>query len=159
MCDGTASRKAFGVGGEGGIQCGLALDHADVSEAMMHVGRREHPDASVVMLLVVPSEEVARIAPRILDLPEALGKTRSIFERLEVGLAEGIVVGDVRSGVGLGDAEVREQQGDRLGRHRRAAVGVDGQLPTLDSLARAGLGDQLLASVEDSPSATIQPTT
>jgi hypothetical protein len=35
----------------------------------------------------------------------------------------------VRAAVGLGDAEVGEQQRGRLGGHRRAAVGVDGELP------------------------------
>ena len=49
--------------------------------------------------------------------------------------------------VGLGDAEVGEQQRDRLGGHRGAAVGVDGQLPAADALLRAGLGDQLLGQV------------
>ena len=47
-------------------------------------------------------------------------------------------------GVGLGDAEVGEQERDRLGGHRGAAVGVDGQLPAADALLGAGGGDELL---------------
>ena len=39
-------------------------------------------------------------------------------------------------GVGLGDAEVGEQERDRLGGHRGAAVGVDGELPAADALLR-----------------------
>ena len=46
--------------------------------------------------------------------------------------------------VGLGDAEVCEQERDRPGGHRGAAVGVDGELPAADALLRAGAGDELL---------------
>jgi hypothetical protein len=51
---------------------------------------------------------------------------------------------DVRAGVGLGDAEVGEQQRDRLGRHRGAAVGVQAELAAGDALLGAGLADELL---------------
>jgi hypothetical protein len=46
--------------------------------------------------------------------------------------------------VGLGDAEVGEQERDRLGRHRGAAVGVQGQLVAVDLLLADCLGDQRL---------------
>src|SRR6202022_1413781 len=55
-----------------------------------------------------------------------------------------VVVGDVRAGVGLGDAEAGQQQRDRLGGHRGAPVGVDAQLPAGDALLGAGRGDELL---------------
>src|SRR5450759_1441057 len=42
------------------------------------------------------------------------------------------------------DPEVGEQQGDRLGRHRAAPVGVQGQLVAADVLLGAGLADQRL---------------
>src|SRR5450759_420604 len=42
------------------------------------------------------------------------------------------------------DPEVGEQQGDRLGRHRAAPVGVQGQLVAADVLLCAGLADQRL---------------
>jgi len=44
--------------------------------------------------------------------------------------------------MGLGDAQIGEWERDRLGGHRRAAVGVDGQLVTADRLFGAGLADQ-----------------
>jgi hypothetical protein len=40
------------------------------------------------------------------------------------------------------DAQVGEQERDRLGGHRGAAVGVDGQLAAADALSGAGLADQ-----------------
>ena len=42
----------------------------------------------------------------------------------------------------LRDAEVSEQQGERLRGHRRAAVGVNVALPRLDGLPLAGLTDE-----------------
>src|SRR5438067_1213743 len=53
----------------------------------------------------------------------------------------------MRSGVGLGNAEVGEQARDRLGGHRRAAVGMEGQLPGRNRLLGAGLGDQAFSQV------------
>jgi hypothetical protein len=44
--------------------------------------------------------------------------------RLELRFAEGVVVADVRPAVAARDAEVDEQLRDRLGRHGRAAIGV-----------------------------------
>jgi hypothetical protein len=58
--------------------------------------------------------------------------------------SEWVVVRDVRPRVTLGDAEVRQQQSDRLRGHRRAAVGVHGELAWGDALSLAAHGDQLL---------------
>jgi hypothetical protein len=44
--------------------------------------------------------------------------------------------------VGLGDTQVREQERDRLGGHRGAAIGMQGQLPGRDALLGKRLGDQ-----------------
>jgi hypothetical protein len=60
--------------------------------------------------------------------------------------------------VGLGDAQVGQQQRDRLGRHRAAAVGVQAELPAGDALFRAGRGDELLGQHGGLAVATIQPT-
>ena len=70
-----------------------------------------------------------------------------VLERLELRLAVGVVGGGVGPVVGLGDAEVGEQEGDGLGGHRAAAVGVHGQRARLDLLLLAGLGDQVLGDV------------
>lgn len=62
----------------------------------------------------------------------------------DLGLGVGVVVGAVRSRGGLGDAEVGQQHRDRLGGHRGAAAGLDGQLVTRDALGGDGLGEQPL---------------
>ena len=59
---------------------------------------------------------------RLLDGSEPVGEVRSVFQGLEPGLREGVVVGDVGARVGL--VEIGAQQRDRLGLHRGAAVGA-----------------------------------
>jgi len=80
----------------------------------------------------------------ILGAAEALGVIGPVLERRELGLRVRVVVRDVGPRVRLGDAEVREQHRHRLGLHRRAAVGVDGELPGLNALPLARLADELL---------------
>jgi len=46
--------------------------------------------------------------------------------------------------MGLGNAQVGQQEGARLGRHRRPAVSVNRELITADALTGARLADELL---------------
>src|ERR1022692_2612173 len=55
-----------------------------------------------------------------------------------MALREGIVVGDVRAAVGLGDAQIGEQKGHGLGGHGGTPVGVEGELAG-DDLATADI--------------------
>jgi hypothetical protein len=59
----------------------------------------------------------------------------------------------------LGDAEVGEQERDRLGAHRAAAVGVDREPVAGDLLLGQRFGDQPLARLAVSRCWTVQPTT
>src|SRR6202171_156427 len=94
------------------------------------------------MLLVVPREELLAVHARRLDRGEPAGEVGPVLQRLELRLAERVVVGDVRSRMRLGDAEIGEQECHRFGGHRLAAVSVDGQLLTANCLLGAGLADQ-----------------
>jgi len=67
-----------------------------------------------------------------------------IREGLELGLGEGVVVGDVGPGMRGHHAQGGRQQGHRLGGHRRAAAGMDDALIGADVLALATLGDEHL---------------
>src|ERR1022692_263108 len=53
-----------------------------------------------------------------------------------MALREGIVVGDVRAAVGLGDAQIGEQKGHGLGGHGGTPVGVEGELAGDDLVDR-----------------------
>src|SRR4051812_17180718 len=81
-------------------------------KAMVHIVRSEQPNAGMVMLLVVPAEEVSAEATGVLDAAEALRKPRPVFECFELRLREGVVIRDVGSRMRLSDPEVREQEGD-----------------------------------------------
>src|SRR2546422_7761477 len=60
--------------------------------AVVHVDRRQIPQATVMMRVVVPPEQRVADGPRILDRSEAIGKLRPIFERPELGFRKRIVV-------------------------------------------------------------------
>ena len=57
-----------------------------LGEPMMHVVRREEAEPDVVVLGVVPGEEVAAVVAAVLDAAESLGETGAVFERLELRL-------------------------------------------------------------------------
>jgi hypothetical protein len=80
----------------------------------------------MAVLVVVVSEEHLAEGAGAGQGSELARKGRAVLERLELRFAERIVVGDVRAGMALADVQVGKQHGDRLGRHRGAAVGVNG---------------------------------
>lgn len=66
---------------------------------------------------------------------EASGEVGPLLERLEVGLGEGVVVGDARPRVAPGDAEVGEELRAGLGAHWCSAVLVQRQRAGGDALS------------------------
>src|SRR5207244_11009089 len=81
-------------------------------EPIMHIVRREQPEPDVMMLVVVPGEEVAAEAAPVFERTETVREAGPVLEGLELRLGEWVVVRDVRPRVALGDAEVGEQQRD-----------------------------------------------
>ena len=63
-------------------------------------------DAAVAVLVVVVVEELLPERAGIGQRAEPLGEDRGVLRRLERGLAVGVVVADVRTRVGAGDAKV-----------------------------------------------------
>ena len=98
----------------------------------------------MVMVLVVPGEEAAAEVLGILDAAEALGELGLVFQGLEVGFRERVVVGGVGPAVRLGDAEIGQHQGGGLGLHRAAAVGMEGQLAGRHGVLGEGVIEQRL---------------
>ena len=102
-----------------------------------------HPSQAAVRVHhVVPVEEVDQETPGVLHRPEPFRKLRAVWKRLERTLRIRVVMGDVRTTVGLGHSQVGEQQSHRLRDHRRTPDGVDRPLPLLDALSLTGLLDQ-----------------
>ncbi len=56
----------------------------------------------------------------VLERAEAVGEVGAVLERLELGLGVRVVVRDVGPAVALGDAQVGEQEGHRLGASSRS---------------------------------------
>jgi hypothetical protein len=67
-----------------------------LGEVKVHVVRGQHAQPAVMMLGVVPSEEVDAIRPGILERAEAHGKRGPVLEGLELRLGEGTVSPDAR---------------------------------------------------------------
>src|ERR1017187_3555837 len=80
----------------------------------------------MAMLIVVVGEENLTERAGIGQAPELARECRAVLDGFKLRLTERVVVRDVRPGMGLADMQVGKQHGDRLGRHRRAAVRVDG---------------------------------
>lgn len=104
--------------------------------------RGQQADARVTMLDVVPGEERLAERARLEHRAEPAWKLGPVFQGLELGLGERVVVADMRPAVALGYTQVSQQERDRLGGHRGPAVSMQRQLATLDALLGAGLVDQ-----------------
>jgi hypothetical protein len=74
------------------------------SGAVVDRRRRVQPERGVTMLVVVGVQECRAEEAGVVDRPEPLGERRAVLERLELGLGIGVVIGDVRAGVGPDDA-------------------------------------------------------
>ena len=67
------------------------LDHL-LTATVVDVRRRQHADAGMPVLMVVPAHEPAAGGTAVLDGTEALGKLGPVLEGLELRLRERVVV-------------------------------------------------------------------
>ena len=68
----------------------------------MDVGGGVKAEPGVAMLVVVPTEEDLAVPPSGFDRGEPVGEVGPVLQRLELRLAERVVVGDVRVGNATG---------------------------------------------------------
>src|SRR4029453_4827619 len=99
---------AFVGGGEGRRSLGADLG----SGAEVHGRGGVQPDAAVAVLVVVVAEELVAESAGVLNGAESVGEGRAVLQRLERGLAVGVVVADLGAAVAAYDAEVGQQQRD-----------------------------------------------
>ena len=76
-----------------------------------------HRDPGMPVLIIVVPEEVAAEYVDVFDGPEFAGERRAVLEGLEVRLRIRVIIGYVRAGMGLVDAEPRVQPGDGIRCH------------------------------------------
>jgi hypothetical protein len=80
------SDEAFGVFTERQVESDLASGVHGIGLAVVHLVRGHETDPGVVMVLVVPIEELAAEASGIFDAAEMFGKARLILQGLEDGV-------------------------------------------------------------------------
>ena len=101
--------EPFRVFGPSFVPGALALFEDKLGAAVMDVAWGEHGDPGMSRVVVVPREEGPAECERSVDVIEASRKAEVVFQRLELGFGEGVVVADPGPAEGAGDAEVGEQ--------------------------------------------------
>ncbi len=94
------------------------------------------------MVVVVPREEDVTEGPGVFDGPEAVGEFRTVLQRPKLAFRVRVVVRHVRATVGLGDAEVRQQEGHGFRSHDAPPVGVERELAGRNHVFGDRLGDE-----------------
>lgn len=74
--------------------------------------RCQQADATMVVVVVIPIEEGLTETASIFHRTKELGKLGLVLEGLELRFGEGIVIGDIRTRVGLSHPSIREQEGN-----------------------------------------------
>ena len=87
--------EAFRVVCPGVLQSALALFEDLLGAAVMNVAGGEHGDTGVAMLAVVPREEGPAERDRGVDVFEATREAGVVFQRLELGFGERVVIADL----------------------------------------------------------------
>ena len=103
------------------VQNRLPLRQSAISVTMMDVSRRQERERTVSMLIIIPLEKGAAEDPRLGKIGKRCWKLRLILGRFEKRFDVRVIVGDVRSRMALGHAQIRQHEGDGLRGHRAAA--------------------------------------
>lgn len=105
---------------------------------MEDVGGSEEGEAAVVVIVVVPPEEVLALAAGVQRPLEAARVVGLVIERLELALAEGVVVGDAGAAEEVEDG-VEAEEDARAGRGELVDVpGPDGDVVNRPRRYRTG---------------------
>jgi hypothetical protein len=102
--------EAFRVFAERVIEDLLSSGVNDVDLAVMHLVRGHETDPGMVVVLVVPIEELAAETSGILHAAEAFGEAGLILQGFEVALGERVIVGRMRAVMRAGDAQIGQQE-------------------------------------------------
>ena len=92
-----------------------------------------------MMVLIIPGEETAAEDAGRVDGLKPFGEFRLIFQCLEVGFRERVVIRGVWTAVGFDHAEIGQHQGGRLCLHRPAAICMQRQLVGRHGVFRDGI--------------------
>ena len=84
-------REALGVSPVGSFKDGHAFGALALGESVVDIVGREEADAGVVVLGVVPGEEVPTVGAGVFLRAKAVGEIRTVLHGFEVPLGERIV--------------------------------------------------------------------
>jgi hypothetical protein len=85
------------MGPVGSFKDGRALGALGLGESIVDIVGREEADAGMVVLGVVPGEEVPTVGAGVFLRAKTVGEIRTVLHGFEVPLRERIVVGNVRT--------------------------------------------------------------
>ena len=94
---GRFADEPFRVFGVGGVEYAGTLVADGLGQAVVDVSGGMQAQPAVAMFIVIPTEEDLAVQSSFLDRAEPAGEVGPVLQRLELGLAERVVVGDVRS--------------------------------------------------------------
>jgi hypothetical protein len=134
--------KSLGMGEMGRIKGGLANESNCLDATKEDVSGRKQREVRVVVFVVVPTEEWGKPASGVQLACEKPRIVRLIFQRSELGFAEGIVIRHVRTAETSLDAQRAQKLSQGIALHCGASIGVNGQ-SGLHSVARDALGEEL----------------
>ena len=92
------------------FQHGLSLRNDLRSLSVMDIGRSQQIQAGMVMLVVIPGEELLAEPAGIFNRAESIRIIGAVLQSSEVGLGERIVIGDVRPAVRFNHSQIGKQQ-------------------------------------------------
>ena len=100
-----AENESFWMGGVSGFQCSSSTgDNVGVVSVVDRCWS-EHAEAGVVMVVVVPGEELCTVGQGFVVGCKSIGEIGLVFEGLELAFRKRIVVGDAWSTVRFDDAQ------------------------------------------------------
>src|ERR1043166_7071461 len=106
----------------GSVQARLTNGDEIFDPTMEHVGRCEQRQPRVLVMMVVPVEELGTPSAGMLYVTEAPGEIGLVLERLELRLGKRVVVGNARSTMTGIDPQLAQQIEKAVCSHRGAAV-------------------------------------
>src|SRR6516225_7970405 len=104
---------------------------------VVHHRRREQAQTGMTMLLVVPTKKSLTESTAVLQTSETVRELRPILQRAELTLRVRVVVRDMWPAVGLGHAQIGQQEGYRFAGHGGTAISVQRELAWLNPLILA----------------------
>src|SRR3990167_1580394 len=98
----------------------------------------------MMVLGVVPGEEILTESPGILNRAEISGEIRTIFEGFKLRFRIGIIIAHVRTRMAFCYPQIREKKCHGLRCHAWPTISVDRQLFWFDNLFLTGISDETL---------------